>query len=169
MTAFLHSGGVGEQRWDERLTPNSQDQGAPNYRKRDWTKASHGQSHKTSKFQRGFKEKESKVRKLLIGMSSLARHPEIHFYPVGAPPNGGEPSPTTILPIYLLQPPSLRAPSPLCTASNRLSWASDAFYCSLPSIFVGSVPFAVPVPWAARQHGLLHHRHPARQYVAFYR
>jgi hypothetical protein len=61
--------------------------------------------------------------------------------------------------------------SPLRIASDHLSWAFDALFFSFLHISVGSVSvpsaFAVPVPWAARQHGLLHHRHPARQYVAF--
>jgi hypothetical protein len=92
----------------EKIDANSQDQGVSKDRQRDWTRESDWQSHETGGFQRGFKEKESKLRKLLIGMSSLARHPEIHFFPVEAPPNGGEPSPTNILPIYLLRSP-LRA------------------------------------------------------------
>lgn len=45
-----------------------------------------GKATKQAGFSAVSKEKESKFRKLLIGMSSLSRHPEIHFFPVEAPP-----------------------------------------------------------------------------------
>lgn len=86
-------------RWERWLTKmggtidaNSHDQGVPNDRKRDWTRDSDGQSHKTGGFQRGFKEKRIRVAQVAYRNEFPGAPPGDPLLPCrSSPPMVGDP------------------------------------------------------------------------------